>query len=68
MRNVRVPVLDLYGENDLAPVLGADSRRRSAIGSIAGSKQVRIAGADHHFTGKEAELAAAIREFLAQLK
>lgn len=68
MCNVKVPVLDLYGENDLAPVLRADWRRRLTLRSIEGSKQVRIAGADHHFSGREKELAAAIRDFLAGLK
>ena len=68
MGNVRIPVLDLYGENDLPPVLRADWRRRLTLHSIEGSKQVRIAGADHHFSGKEKELAAAIREFIAAPK
>lgn len=68
MGNVKVPVLDLYGENDLAPVLRADWRRRLALHSIEGSKQVRITGADHLYTGKEKELAAAIRDFVAGLK
>jgi pimeloyl-ACP methyl ester carboxylesterase len=68
MGNVRVPVLDVYGEHDLAPVLRADWRRRATLGTIEGSKQIRIAGADHHHTGKEAELAAAIRDFLTGLK
>jgi pimeloyl-ACP methyl ester carboxylesterase len=67
MDNVRVPVLDLYGENDLPPVLRADWRRRFTLNSIAGSKQVRIAGADHHYTGREKELVAAIREFVNAL-
>lgn len=68
MRNVRAPVLDVYGEHDLAPVLRADWRRRATLLSIDGSKQVRVAGADHHFTGREKELAALIREFVAGLK
>lgn len=68
MGNVRAPVLDVYAENDLPPVLRADWRRRATISSIPGSKQVRIAGTDHHYHGKEAELAAAIRDFLAALK
>jgi len=68
MGNVRIPVLDLYGENDLPPVLRADWRRRLTLHSIEGSKQVRIAGADHQFSGKEKELAAAIRDFVAGLK
>ena len=68
MRNVRVPVLDVYGEHDLPVVLRADWRRRATLLSIDGSKQVRIAGADHHYTGKEKELAARIHDFLANLK
>lgn len=68
MANVRVPVLDVYAENDLPPVLRADWRRRATLAAIPGSKQVRIAGTDHHYNGKEAELAAAIRDFLATLK
>jgi alpha/beta superfamily hydrolase len=67
MRNVTVPVLDAFGENDLAPVLRADWRRRLTLNSIEGSKQVKVAGADHNFTGREKELAAAIRDFIAPL-
>lgn len=65
MRNVRVPVLDVYGEHDLAQVLRADWRRRATLVAIDGSTQVRIAGADHHYTGREKELAERIRDFLA---
>ena len=68
MRNVRAPVLDVYGEHDLPPVLRADWRRRATLASIDGSKQVRIAGTDHHFTGKEKELALRIGEFLSGLQ
>jgi len=68
MRNVRVPVLDVYGEQDLAQVLRADWRRRATLVAIDGSKQVRIAGADHHYTGKEKELAAQIRDFISSLR
>lgn len=64
MGNVRVPVLDLYGEHDLPPVLRADWRRRFTLNSIPGSKQVMIPGADHHYTGREKQLAAAIHEFI----
>jgi alpha/beta superfamily hydrolase len=68
MRNVRAPVLDAYGEHDLPQVLRADWRRRATLLSIDGSRQVRVAGADHHFTGKEKELAAVIRDFVSSLK
>jgi alpha/beta superfamily hydrolase len=68
MTNVRVPVLDLYGEHDLAQVTRAGWRRRFTLRSIEGSKQVMIAGADHHYTGHEKELDRAIREFIGTLR
>ena len=68
MGNVKVPVLDVYGEKDLAPVLRADWRRRLTLGSMPGSRQTMIAGADHYYTGREKELVAAIAAFVAGLK
>jgi pimeloyl-ACP methyl ester carboxylesterase len=66
MRNVKVPVLDVYGEKDLPQVLRADWRRQMTLGSIAGSRQVKIAGADHFYAGKEKELTAAIVAFMRE--
>lgn len=68
MRNVQVPVLDVYAEHDLPQVLRADWRRRVTLQSIEGSKQVRISGADHSYTGREKELAIEVRAFIAGLK
>jgi len=68
MSNVKVPVLDVYGENDLRNVLRAESRRRTKLEAIEGSGQVRIPGADHHYLGKEKELASAIHAFIGKLK
>lgn len=68
MRNVRRPVLDLYGEHDLPQVMRADWRRRLTLSRIDGSKQVKVAGADHHYAGHEKALAAAIDEFVATLR
>jgi pimeloyl-ACP methyl ester carboxylesterase len=68
MGNVKVPVLDLYGEKDLVPVLRADGRRRRTLEDIPGSKQVMIPGSDHHYTGREKELVAEIQAFIARLK
>jgi len=62
------PVLDVYGEKDLPSVLRADWRRRLTMEGIPGSKQVQIAAADHFYTGREKELAEAIRKFLASIK
>ncbi len=59
------PVLDVYGENDLPAVTGAAWRRRVTIAfAPAGSRQVEIAGADHMYAGREAELAKAIADWL----
>ena len=63
--NLKRPVLDVLGENDLPGVLRADWRRRLLLSTIPGSKQVVIAGADHFYTGREKELAAAIAAFIA---
>ena len=64
MRRYKFPVLDVYGENDLQPVLKAEGRRKSALDSGNGSRQVKIAAADHHYEKREAALTAAIDAFL----
>ncbi len=64
MRNVKVPVLDVYGENDLPSVLRSDWRRRITVDSLPGSRQVKIAHADHFYAGREKELMASIDGFL----
>ncbi len=64
LRNVHVPMLDGYGEKDLPSVLRADWRRRLAIGSVPGSRQEMIAGADHFYTGKEKELTRVVDDFI----
>ncbi|MGH8706044.1 MAG: hypothetical protein ACREUO_11600 [Burkholderiales bacterium] len=65
--NVRVPVLDLCGENDIQPVLRADWRRRFTLNSIPGSRQVRIVGADHHSQRQGKGNCAAVGGFIVQL-
>jgi len=56
-----VPVLDVYGERDLDPVLkNAPARERIAYAS--GGRQQRIAGADHFYAGREAELVSLIAD------
>ena len=64
MRRYKFPILDVYGENDLAPVVKAEGRRKGALDSSNGSRQVRISGADHFYEKREAELTAAIDTFL----
>lgn len=60
---LKLPVLDLYGDNDLPPVLqNADKRKQSL--SAKGSKQRVIAHADHFFSGREGEMVEAVADFL----
>jgi dienelactone hydrolase len=68
MRRYALPVLDIYGEQDIAPVMGAVGRRKLALQESNGSMQVRIDGADHHYTGRESQLAAAVNAFLQARK
>lgn len=62
------PILDVYGENDLEPSVGAAWRRRLTLASApAGSRQVMIAGADHFYAGKADELARTIDAWLGEV-
>jgi pimeloyl-ACP methyl ester carboxylesterase len=64
MRRFTLPILDVYGEQDIAPVLNATGRRKFALREGVGSRQVKIAGADHHYLGREEELVRVIDGFL----
>lgn len=68
MRRFAMPILDVYGEHDIAPVLGAVGRRKFALKESNGSRQVKIAGADHHYLGRDKALAEAIDAFLGERK
>jgi alpha/beta superfamily hydrolase len=58
----RIPVLDVYGERDLDPVLkSAPARER--IANASGGRQQRIAGTDHFYAGREAELVSLIADY-----
>jgi pimeloyl-ACP methyl ester carboxylesterase len=60
----RLPVLDMYGENDLAPNLSKAWLRRAHLWFLPDSKQVMIDGADHHYAGVEKDAARAIVDFV----
>ena len=68
MRRFSIPILDVYGEQDISPVLSAVGRRKFALKESNGSKQVNIAGADHHYLDRENELVTVIDAFLRGLK
>lgn len=51
---VQVPVLDIYGSDDLEEVLETTEARKTAPAKSAGQYEVK--GADHFFRGKDSEL------------
>ena len=61
-RGLKLPVLDLYGQNDLAPVLSGAGKRKQSLNRT--SKQLVIERADHFFTGHESAMVDAVAEFL----
>ena len=61
---IRLPVLDVFGEKDLAPTRDGAALRARALGHIPGSEQTVIAGADHFYAGREAALTQAIDGFI----
>ncbi len=63
-RHMTFPVLDLYGENDLAAVLQGAERRTASIKEVPRSQQVMAPQADHFFTNQRAELVRYVRDFL----
>lgn len=63
--SVKLPTLDMYGENDLEPARrAAPLRRMMKLLMASGSEQVELAGADHSYTGKEKEATAEVVRFI----
>lgn len=60
-----VPVLDVQGDADLPAVLGNAPGRKRVAESTAGGRQLTIAGADHFYAGRQAEVVSAISAFAA---
>lgn len=61
---IKLPILDLYGENDLPAVLTNAEKRKESLANPA-ARQVAIGHADHFFTGHEGEMVSAVADFLA---
>jgi pimeloyl-ACP methyl ester carboxylesterase len=63
-RHMTLPVLDLYGENDLPAVLKGANSRAASIKDLQRSQQVMAPQADHFFTNQQAELVRYVTDFL----
>jgi pimeloyl-ACP methyl ester carboxylesterase len=59
---LKLPILDLYGDNDLPPVLANAAKRKKSLAN-KDSRQVVLAHTDHFFTGHEASMVAAVSDF-----
>ena len=58
-----LPILDLYGSEDLPEVIASTAKRRQAAGS-GDYTQSEIEGADHFFDGEEEQLLEAVNGWL----
>ncbi len=64
----RIPVLDLYGEHDLPPVLKTAVKRAEALKANPQSKQVRVVSSDHFYNNHETEMVKQVLNFLDAIK
>ena len=62
---ISVPMLDLYGSEDLENVVEFAQQRHQASSSAANYQQIKVDGADHFFDGEETAL---VENTLAWLK
>ena len=69
LEKIILPVLDVYGDDDLDGVMiSVDERAKSAIKSgNMNYTQIEIAGSNHFFDGKEAELVKIVANWLEDL-
>jgi len=65
LARIKLPVLDIYGSNDLQGVLATAASRTAAARSVNRDyRQEQVAGADHFFEGMDAELLALVIDWL----
>ncbi len=69
IRAINVPVLDLYGSEDLPGVIDSAPRRLEAAhaGENSTYRQVRVDGANHFFDGRDQELVDEVNRWLENL-
>ena len=65
---IRIPVLDLYGEHDLPPVLKMAKKRAVSLKSNPKSSQVRVPKSDHFYSNHEAEMVQEVKYFLDSIR
>ena len=63
---LKLPVFDLYGQNDLPAVVKNAPKRAAWLKDRAGSRQQSVPGANHFFEGLDTTLIEAVRGYLDQ--
>ena len=68
LKTIKVPVLDIFGSNDLTPVLKSEKSKADAARKAGNKKytQVKIVGANHFFDNKDDVLIKRVRGWLAK--
>lgn len=64
---MKMPVLDLYGVNDLPIVLNGARQRGASLKGKAKSQQIAVVHADHFFNDRDAELVQNVQRYLDKL-
>jgi len=66
LQKVNVPVLDIYGDDDLESILKSVDARAEAAKKADNKQytQLKVAGSNHFFDGKEEELVEAVADWL----
>lgn len=69
LEKLKIPVLDLYGENDYPAVINMAPERQAGIRASGEpkSQQRVLEGANHYFTGKDDELIETVSDWLDTL-
>jgi pimeloyl-ACP methyl ester carboxylesterase len=65
---IHIPVLDMYGEHDLSPVMSMVAKRASSLKGNPLSKQVRVPGSDHFYNNHETQMVHEVEIFLDGIK
>ena len=64
LSRIGIPTLDLFGQNDLEPVIASAPVRAKAAAVNPDYRQVQVPGADHFFDGHEDELDGIVEDWL----
>ena len=65
-RKLKMPVLDLYGQNDLPEVIKGAAARKAGLQGKPGSEQIQATRADHFFTDQDQQLVDTVAHYLNQ--